>query len=240
MQKCTFLCRSAMTMLLASAAAYAHADGLFIDKVYHPYVDALERELEFRLLDIDGDSTGLYPGQVYQVALGTSFGQSWFAEAYVIGERSADGNQSISAYEIELKKQLTEQGEYAVDVGILLEYENERKQDVQEFSAALLLEKEFGRWSATGNFFMIQEWGRDVENELETAVALKARYRYSRAFEPALEFYAGQQTLGLGPVIQGNVNLGVRKALHWQAGVILGLDDETPDRSYRLLLEYEF
>ncbi|MCH8265369.1 MAG: hypothetical protein IIC10_08220 [Proteobacteria bacterium] len=94
--------------------------------------------------------------------------------------------------------------------------------------------------SGTANLFLIQEWGDDIRNEFETAASLQFRYRYSRAFEPALEVYAGQDATGIGPVILGKLNLGIRKSLNWEAGVIFGADSGSPDQTFRLLLEFEF
>ncbi len=218
----------------------AQADGASIDKVYHPYVDAMEHELEYRVLAQD-KQPGLYTSaQIHQLSLGTSFSDRWFGEAYIIGEKSRDGNFEIEAYELELKWQLTEQGEFFADWGLLFEYETETEVDIEEFSVALLTEKEWGRWSGTANLFLIQEWGGDIEDELESVLSLQARYRYSSFFEPGLEFYKGQTATGLGPVIQGDINTGIRKKLHWEAGYILGLDNDSPDQSLRFLLEFEF
>ncbi|MGA1741348.1 MAG: hypothetical protein ACO4AC_04175, partial [Pseudohongiellaceae bacterium] len=48
----------------------AQADGASIDKVYHPYVDALEHELEYRVLAQD-KQPGLYTSaQIHQLSLG--------------------------------------------------------------------------------------------------------------------------------------------------------------------------
>jgi hypothetical protein len=109
-----------------------------------------------------------------------------------------------------------------------------------ELSVGLLIEKEFGRWSTTANLFAIQEWGDAIEGEFETAFGLQARYRQSRLFEPALEFYLGQDTVGIGPVLIGATNLGARKSLSWEFGVIAGVSSKSPNSTYRLLLEYEF
>lgn len=38
----------------------------------------------------------------------------------------------------------------------------------------------------------------------------------------------------------GDLRLGAGRQLHWEGGLLVGLKDATPDRSYRLLLEYEF
>lgn len=216
------------------------ADGVVVDKTYHPYVDALEQEFEYRALGQDRQRGLDTAAQVHQLSLGTAIGARVFTEFYLVGARSRDGNFNLTAHEAELKWQLTEQGQYAMDWGVLVEYENERKLDVQELSVGLLAEKEWGRWSGTGNLQLIYEWGDAVAEEFETVLALQARYRYSRLFEPALEFYAGQNTRGLDPVVQGTFNTGIRKALHWEAGLIFGLDAESADKTWRVLLEYEF
>jgi len=90
------------------------------------------------------------------------------------------------------------------------------------------------------NIGLLYVWGADIDNELETSLALQVRYRSSPRFEPALELYMGQDTKGLGPVIMGKERLGIMKALRWEPGVILGLDNETADYTLRAGLEYEF
>lgn len=218
----------------------AVADGSAVDKVYHPYVDALESEIEFRSLFQDRDPEGKDFKQLHQLSFGRSLGQSLFGEVYLVGERSRSGQFELEAFEFELKWQLSEQGEYSADWGLLFEYEQEFNDDIQEFTTVILVEKEFGRFSGTANLLLIQEWGSAIKDEFETAVAMQARYRYSRAFEPGVELYAGQDSAGIGPVAVGSASLGVRKTLRWEAGVILGIGSDSPDNTFRFLLEYEF
>jgi len=182
----------AVTVTLSlSISAQAFADGSAVDKVYHSYVDALESEIEMRSLFQDSDAANSNFKQLHQLSFGKSLGQSLFGEFYLVGEESATGNFDLEAFQFELKWQLTEQGEYGADWGLLFEYEQEFSEDIHEFTTGLLIEKEFGRWSNTANLPLIQEWGSDSKDEFETTVALQARHRYSRAIEPALEFYAG-------------------------------------------------
>ncbi|MDY6982045.1 MAG: hypothetical protein SV422_03065 [Pseudomonadota bacterium] len=222
------------------ACANVHADGLVIDKIYHPYVDALERELEYRAFVPDRQATQPTPAQLHMVSLGTAIGSRLFAEVYTIGEKARGGGFATTAWEAEFKWQLTEQGEYWADWGLLFEYENERRRDAEEFSVALLAEKEWNRWSGAANLHVINEWGGSVVNEIETALALQLRHRYAQAFEPGIEFYAGQDARGIGPVVQGTVRTGLRKSLHWEAGAIAGLGDDSPDMTWRFLFEFEF
>jgi hypothetical protein len=208
----------------------AFADSTAIDKVYHPYVQPLEREIEFRMISADDE-------QKYRLGLGKSLSDRFFIEGYVI---ASNNENSLDAVELEGKWQLTEQGEYSADWGVLVELEKDRHENNWELATALLMEKEFGRWVNTTNLKIIYEWGTRIDSELESALAMQMRYRYSRLFEPAIELYSGQNTRAIGPVVMGDVKFDGPKKLHWEAGLLLGVDDKTPDTTWRLLTEYEF
>lgn len=213
-----------------SLTSVVHADGLAIDKVYHPYVQPLEREVEWRMLSSDGE-------QKHRLGIGKSLTDRLFIEAYLI---TSNNENTIDAYELEAKWQLTEQGEYEADWGVIVELEKDRNDNNWELATGLLMEKEWGHWVGAANLKAIYEWGETVSAELESSLALQARYRYSRYFEPALEFYSGQNTRGLGPAVMGDVRFGSGKKLHWEIGSILGLDSITPNNTWRGSLEYEF
>jgi hypothetical protein len=225
---------------LALLPASLWADGVIVDKVYHPYVDALEYELEFRSVLQAPQPGGPNTSHWHQLSLGHAIGDDVFLEVYTIGAKQRGGGMDTRAWEAELKWQLTEQGEYATDWGLFMEYENELARSAHEFTVGLLAEREFGRWSGAANLFVVNEWGRDVQEEFETALALQARYRRSQFVEPGVEFYAGQDNYSVGPTLQGDIRLRPRQSLHWEAGALFGLTKASPDNSLRLLLEYEF
>jgi len=209
------------------------ADESAIDKVSPPYVQPLEREIEWRMISADSE-------QKHRFGLGQSFSDRLFIEGYLVATDEKDGNFNLTSYEVEAKYQLTEQGEYAADWGIIFEVEKHDNEDIWEASSGLLMEKEWGRWVGTANVWGIYEWGGDTDNEIESILALQARYRYSRFLEPAIEFNSGEITRGLGPVLMGDIRMGPGKKLHWEAGAIIGLDPETPDHTWRFLTEFEF
>ena len=208
------------------------ADGAVIDKVYHPYVQSLEREFEWR--QISANDT-----QIYRLGIGRSITDRLFVEGYLIA-KDVGNHLQLDAYEIEAKWQLTEQGEYTTDWGVLFELEKEQHDNTWEASAGLLMEKEWGRWIATANVKIIYEWGAKVKNELEVSLASQVRYRYKRYLEPAIELYSGEQGVALGPVLMGDIGLATAKKLHWEFGSILGFDSKAPSNTWRLLMEYEF
>ncbi|MFT5482052.1 MAG: hypothetical protein ACI9GW_000699 [Halieaceae bacterium] len=216
------------------------ADGAVVDKIYHPYVEQLEREVEWRASFEEGIDGVIDARQVHKLGFGSALTEYWFGEIYLIGEKTSAQGFDIEAVEIEARWQLSEQGEYAVDWGLLFEIENEFDEDIWELATKLLVEKEWGRFSHTANVSFIYEWGEDIHNEFETGLALQSRYRYSPYFEPALEFHAGQDTRSLGPAILGSVPLDVGRRLRWEAGLSFALDGESADHTLRLALEYEF
>ncbi len=216
------------------------ADGSNIDKVYHPYVQPLEREIEWRALyqsDNDKQKDGV---QKHRFGYGQSINENWFAELYLIGNRTRQDSFEIDEIELEAIWQITEQGEYAADWGMLFELDRALDENITEVSASLLAERQWGRWVGTANLALIYEWGSDIDNEAETALALQGKYRYSRALEPAIEVYSSEGGLGAGPVLVGSQRLGGGRKLRWEAGVIYGLDEDAAHRTYRLMLEFEF
>ena len=232
-----------ITALLAQVlllGTQAFADGSVVDKIYDPYVEALEQELEYRVIVQSDDDDALDGVQIHRVGYKRSWTDRCYTELYLIGERTNDESLQIEGYELENKWQLTEQGEYWADWGLLFELETERDNNIWEYATTLLVSKEWGRWVTTANLGLIYEWGSDIANEWETALSMQGRYRLARGFEPALEFYSGDDTKALGPVFVGNIRLGGRKKLHWELGVIFGLDSITADQTYRGMLEFEF
>lgn len=218
----------------------AFADGAVVDKVYDPYVHVLERELEYRVIVQNDDSDILDDFQIHRLGFGVAWAERWFSELYVIGQKTSTDSLSVKAYEFETKWQLTEQGEYWADWGLLIEVERERHGDAWEVGTTVLISKELGRWVTTMNAGLIYEWIDDVGSEWETTLAIQGRYRLSRGFEPALEFYSGENTRALGPAFVGDIRAGGRKKLHWEVGLIFGLDSDSPDTTFRGLLEFEF
>lgn len=232
-------------LLLACAGLLAgpqdsRADGDIIDKIYHPYVQPMERELELRAALEEGGHARLPDRQTWRLGYGAAFRDNWFGELYLIGEQDRGNSFHLSEYEVEALWQLTEQGEYAADLGLLFEFATMDSDDRTELATTLLAETEWRRWIGTANLTLAYEFGGDIANEFDSALALQARYRLSKSLEPALEFYSGEDILAAGPVLMGNRRVGPGRQLHWEAGLILGLEDVTPDRTYRLLLEYEF
>ncbi len=232
--------RHSMLIVALIASSAVLADGVSIDKVYDPYVQAQEKEIEYRAL-FEQDSNNAVDGrQRHKLGYGQSLSDRFFAELYVIGtDEQRDGFQ-VEAYEAELKWQLTEQGEFDNDWGLLFEVEKSRKDDIWEASSAVIAVHEWPKWILTGNLAVIYEWGDDIKDEWETAFAGQLRYRNVERFEPAIELYQAQGTQGIGPVLTGLLRPGAGQKFRWEVGAIFGLDSKTADTNWKLSVEYEF
>ncbi len=225
-------------LLLVLAADVACADGVVVDRVYDPYVHPLETEIEWRsIVQFDDEDPDV---DKHAIGVGRSLSDRWAIEVYAVGIRSGDESLRPDAYEVELKRQLTEQGEYAFDWGALLEVERTADDDIWEVAASIMAARDVGRWTGTMNLGLIYEWGSGVQNEVESELRLQTRYRLRESVEPALELHIGQDVAVIGPTLSGLVRLAPGKKFRWDAGAFWAANERSPDRVFRLNLEYEF
>ena len=211
-----------------------------VGRVYEPYVNALEREFEYRSLYQTDDKAIESDILRQKLGYGFSVGSKLFAEAYIAGKKRAGESFRVESFELEARWQLTEQGEFAYDWGLLFELEKERSESITELSSAVLISRQWGRWVGTANLGIEYEFGSDIDNEFDTFVAAKLRYRYKQYLEPGIELYIDEITSGVGPVFSGLVRGRENTKWQWEVGLVLPLNNQTPDYSYRFLLEFEF
>lgn len=213
----------------------AHAE---IDRVYHPYVEQNETELEygFTLRDLRGERE-LFD----RLGVGYTWNDKLFTEIYLLAEDLSYDDKQLSGYELEARLQLTEQGEYWADWGLLFEIASAKDISSHEWSVGILWEKEFNQhWVATANMMVEYEYGSDIQDEFETALRGQWRYRYNSSIEPALEFYFDDQDRAAGPALAGTIKLSGSRQLVWELGLMFALDSKTPASNLRGGIEFEF
>ncbi|MDP5136172.1 hypothetical protein ORJ04_09445 [Rheinheimera baltica] len=230
-----------LTVLLSLlTSATVLADGRVVDKVYHPYVQPLEREFEYRALYQRQTDHPNNNAMAQKLGYGFSIADNMAVSLYLLAERVMPDDYTVSSYEAELRWMLTEQGQYSWDWGLLFELEHHQQTDNNEFTTGLLVEKEFENTSITVNTFLVYEWGASIKNELETELRLQYRYRYLPALQPSIEVYAGEGYKGAGPGFMGVHKFSPTRQLKWEAAVVFALDNDTIDRTVRFALKYEF
>ena len=162
--------------LCSCISATVFADGNSVDKVYHPYVIPTEIEIEWRGIFQSDKKESLDNQQTQRLGIGASFIENWFTEIYIIGETTAIDNFKTTSVEIEAIVQLTEQGEYSADWGLLFELERNFDRNITELAAALLVEKEWGRWVGALNAYIeFEKLDDENRSEIETFFATQLR-----------------------------------------------------------------
>ena len=223
----------AAIFLLNVSASYAE-----MTRVYHPYVEQHEREIEYGFVLRDPGKENVL---LNRAGAGYTWNENFFSEIYILTESITHEKKQVHGYELELKWQLTEQGEYWADWGLLVEAGASRDIDSYEIATGLLWEKELSsHWVAAANFIVEYEYGDDIKNEFEGALRAQLRYRNSVTFDPAIELYLDDKDWAVGPAFLGAIKLSGRKQLRWELGLLFGLDEETPETSLRGGIEFEF
>ena len=224
--------------------AQAHADGMVVSKIYHPYVNPLEWELESQTFARERDIlTGEANDVVQKLGLAHSVSEGVKAEAYLIAsDDPVSDDLDWIGFEFETLVQLTEQGEFSFDYGVLFEFERDWQANNNEVSLKALVEREFGKVSLTLNPGVVYEWGDTRRSEFETRLNGLVRYRYHRHLEPGLEVHLGQNAKMIGPSMGGQFRLSGDKArsVNYNLGAFFPLDEDSSEHTFRFLVEYEF
>lgn len=229
-----FLLLFISTLLFSSKTK---ADEVVIDKVYHPYVIANEREIEWRFVS---SKTSENNRLAHLFGYGFSVFENVAFEIYLIAERDNAQDFDLQAYEFEARWMMTEQGQYWADWGMLFEIEKEKSENNYEATTGIIFEKEFGKSSLTMNLFAIQEWGQTLETDSSIEFRLKYRYRFLPQVQPAIELYTGDDFIGIGPAIMGVQRINGQEQIKWEAGFITEVSQSGSDHTLRVSVEYEF
>jgi hypothetical protein len=216
------------------------ADGRVVDKVYHPYVQPLEREFEYRYVYQRQPNHPNDNDIAQQVGYGFTLTDTTAMALYLIGERTPDEKYQLTGYEAEVRWMLTEQGQLSWDYGMLFELERADEERNYEFTTGLLMEKEFPVTSLAINALLVHEWGETVDTEWEAEFRLQYRYRYLPWLQPSLEVYSGEDYNGMGPGFMGVHKFTPMRQLKWEAAWVFPLDSETINNTARFALRYEF
>ncbi len=217
--------------------------------VYSPLVEQGEIAVALRgHYDFD-DSKSIDGAQAYKAEVEWAPTAWWLTELLVKYERAP--GESIDATEIASENifQLTEQGKYWMDFGLLAEYVYSLEDGgANAVEIGLLGQKDFGQNQVRVN--LVFEQALESGADLEMTYRWQYRYRLDERFEPGIEMYGGLGEWGefgsiddheqqLGPAMFGKFRTA-NGAIKYELGMLFGLTDVAPDTTVRFLLEYEF
>ncbi|MFO1242369.1 MAG: hypothetical protein U1E36_04115 [Rickettsiales bacterium] len=224
------------------------------EKLYSPYVERGEWEIEYfgsRTNDNDSEKNN---AQVHQFSVAYGVNDWWRTELYANFENEPDDNADFEAWEWENIFQLTERGEYWLDVGASIAYEYTPQDDTSdELEARLLLAKDVGKTSHILNVILEKEIGEGERDDLEGGLLWSSRYTITPAFEPGFEISSSfgeldntgnfdDQQHYIGPTAYGKIPLHLvnnSDGLRYRIGYLFGVSDAAADGDALAQLEYE-
>jgi hypothetical protein len=220
------------------------------DYVFLPSVTYGEREIDFKM----GSWKHPTDGNLSAASIGFGYGvtQRWFTEIYRKYEHPGGEGTRFDAWEWENKFQLTERGQYPVDVGFIVELE--RPQDLNEGYESVfgpLFQTEFGKVQLNANVLFSRRFRASTEQHTELGYQWQAKYRLMPEFEVGAQAFgevgnvchwdsSNQQSHRIGPAVFGKVALGGRQAVRYNAAWLVGATDNSPHHTFRAQVEYEF
>ncbi|MDH5610991.1 MAG: hypothetical protein OEY66_00855 [Gammaproteobacteria bacterium] len=230
--------KNLLTLALAATATGISSTASAYSLVYSPTVEYGETEVELYAQRISDDNPVIDGTQQYVIEFGKGVTPNLFLEVKVEIEKKPNQSRETEAVAIEGIYQLTEQGEYSWDVGLLAEVEYSTQQDeLKEIEFGPILATEIGS-NMTFTTNLIAEYEK-AEKKIEGSVNAQLKWRLSQSFEPAIEVYADEYSKSMGPVVMGKIKTESAK-FGYQLGWLFGLNDETADNTLKMMVEYEF
>jgi len=189
--------------------------------------------------------------QAASLGLGLGATQWWFTELYVKGEREGAHSQ-FDAVEWENKFQLTETGQYPLDVGFIAELERPHdRSEGYEFRYGPLFQTEFEKLQLNFNPLLTYVTQATEGNGTYFGYQWQVKYGWRRALEFGAQGFGDMgkwnhfapttdQSHRAGPALFGKYHLSGRQEIEWNAALLFGLTAGSPDYNFRMQAEYEF
>jgi hypothetical protein len=233
-------------IFLAPNAAFA------THKVYSPYVTQGEFEFEPRGHYTLDDNDAAADKQKYKVDIGYAFTDWWLA-AYVGEFEKTPGDRfRYTSTAVENVFQLTERGEYWIDLGLYLEPEiSNQPNQPNQIETKALLAKDMGRTSHWLNLVLKKQFGENATDDVIFEYAWQTRWHLFEFFEPGFEAFGetgrvndplslSRQDHVFGPVAFGEFDPGFGPGkLVYEMGYLFGLTPSAANGTVKWLLEYE-
>jgi hypothetical protein len=203
------------------------------DKVYMPNVEAGATEFELR-----GGYQDEGNEQQYVFDVGRGVNARWFTELASEYEKAPGADGEFESLEWENIFQLTEPGQYWLDVGLFAEYEHALDDGPDEIVIGPLLQKDFGRVQANFDPLVERQVGSGAKDRFEYRYAAQLKWRYNPRFEPGLQAFGEESAHRVGPAFFGQWHSAGHE-LKYDAAVLFGIGSEAADLTVRFQFEYE-
>lgn len=233
------VCTSAAMFFAASTAC---ADDFI---VYSPYVLATQTEIELRGYQTEDAGADHRGSSASELSVAHAFSDWWRPELYIAKyEKTLRDGGHLIGYEFENTFQLTQPGEQWLDYGFVASYERKTRPntpDAVEFGPIFV--KTMGRFTNTVNLIWEKQVGAGASGKYEFRYSYSGTYAMSSVFRPGLEAYArpADHAYQAGPIARGEWHVpGTQSNLEYRVGLVFGLNDAAPRRTWLAQIEYEY
>jgi len=223
-------------------------------RIYSPYVTSGELELEyFGSRSFDSNDTKDNE-QKQQIAIGYGVNEWWKTEFYSKFKKGSQDSTRFDKWEWENIFQLTERGEYLVDVGASIAYEwTPQSNRADTVEGRILLAKDLQGTSHILNIVAEKNVGAGPKEKLKGKLLWSSLYNYTKYFNPGFEIESDfgelkgtgsldNQKHYVGPAGYGKIPLGITKhadALKYRVGYLFGISDAAQNGQVIAQIEYE-
>jgi hypothetical protein len=217
-------------------------------KVHMPTV--VQGELEFELFGGYQWWSGHEDDRERQFVGEIEYGVTpWWKTALGVGTtRVPDQSYRLDEIEWENTFALTEPGRYWLDVGLFAELDYDYPVRRSAIALGPMFQKEIDLFQANLNLLFERELGNKAEPGAEIKYEWQVKWRGDSRFEPGVQAigtlgrtndFGHAMEANIGPALFGQIPMGARNKLKYDAAVLFGLNKNTPDTTVRFQIEYE-
>lgn len=230
-------------LLLAILPPSSWGDDDFI--VYSPLVTYGQSEVELRGYHSQDGRSSLNGLGAFESSVAHTFNDWWKVEFYTSSYNQTPGlGTQFSGQELENTFQLTEAGQYPINVGWLLSYAQVPIAGLpNSVESGPLLETHLGHTDHILNLICQKDVGGGALPGCHWREAYRFSYRLSTPLSPGFEAYNRpfDRARQIGPALSGEIKVGHGgKELEYSAALLYGTNFGAPDRTLVVRLEYEF
>jgi high-affinity iron transporter len=219
--------------------------------VYMPNVEYGETELELSGGLLRDDDQTIDDAQSWKLGLGHGVTPWWMTEVEFRWDKEPSAAARYSLAEWVNIFQLTERGQYWMDVSLFTEFElqNHRSNGADAFEFGPMFQKEVAGTQTNLNLVFVSEYGSEADSPIKLEYAWQIK-----TLNPGVLQYGAQgmgafgrvsnfdsydnQEHQFGPALFGEIKSGQQK-VKFNTALLFGVTDNTPDQTLRFSVEYE-
>lgn len=218
---------------------------------YSPHVEYGETEFELHGGVYNDDDKTVDGERQWKLGIGHGMTTWWFSEIETEWEKDPYEGTKYSGFEWVNIFQLTEAGEYWVDLGLFAEFKfPDNHDDANKIEIGPMLEKEIGNTVSNLNLIFVRDFGKQADHDTEFEYTAQVKWRGDKHLQYGLQALGetgevedsnelGDQEHKMGPALFAELPGNEHGKVKFNTALLFGMTDDTPDETLRFTLEYE-